>query len=257
MTSGTTSTTLTSSAASAVYGQSVTFTATVAGPGAADGHRDFYAGPVTPADQIGTGTLEHGRTAVDAATFSTSMLPSSSSPYAITAVYGGDPDNVGSTSNVVSQTVSPAPLNITIADDSQTYGTAANLSTDLGTTIETGVDGQTLNIAYSSVGDTDTANAGTYAITGTLSDGTGQLSDYTVELNDGTLTINKAEAIIVVTPYNVPYDGNPHTATGTATGVESPTPANLIGLLILSGTTHTKPGQLHRHLDVRRQRRLR
>ena len=59
---------------------------------------------------------------------------------------------------------------------------------------------------------------------------------------DGTLTINKANAVIVVTPYDVIYDGNPHTATGTATGVESPTPANLSGLLNLSGTTHTDPG---------------
>ena len=57
-----------------------------------------------------------------------------------------------------------------------------------------------------------------------------------------TLTINKVNANITVTPYNVPFDGNPHTATGTATGVESPTPANLSSLLILSGTTHTSVG---------------
>src|SRR5947208_16061223 len=31
--------------------------------------------------------------------------------------------------------------------------------------------------------------------------------------------ITKANAIISVTSYNVIYDGNPHTATGTATGV--------------------------------------
>ena len=63
-------------------------------------------------------------------------LPVSGSPYTITAVYGGDADNLGSTSNVVSE------------------------------------------------------------------------------------TITKANAVIVVTPYTVTYDGNPHTATGTATGVE-------------------------------------
>jgi hypothetical protein len=57
-----------------------------------------------------------------------------------------------------------------------------------------------------------------------------------------TLAIDKATASITVTPYSVAYDGNPHTATGTATGVESPLPANLSGLLDLSGTTHTNPG---------------
>ena len=49
----------------------------------------FYAGAVTPADQIGTGTLSMNN-GVDAATFSTSMLPVSGSPYVITAVYDGD-----------------------------------------------------------------------------------------------------------------------------------------------------------------------
>ena len=60
--------------------------------------------------------------------------------------------------------------------------------------------------------------------------------------NSVNQTITKASALIVVTPYNVTTDGNPHTATGTATGVESPNPANLSGLLDLSGTTHTSPG---------------
>jgi hypothetical protein len=50
--------------------------------------------------------------------------------------------------------------------------------------------------------------------------------------------INKANATIDVTPYNVVYDGNPHTATGTATGVKG---ESLSGLN-LTGTTHSNPG---------------
>ena len=42
----------------------------------------------------------------------------------------------------------------------------------------------------------------------------------------------------MVTPYNVTYDANPHTATGTATGVSG---ENLSGLN-LGGTTHTNAG---------------
>jgi hypothetical protein len=53
-----------------------------------------------------------------------------------------------------------------------------------------------------------------------------------------TLTVNKADPTINVTAYNVPYDGNPHTATGTATGVNSESLAGLD----LSGTTHTNVG---------------
>jgi len=53
--------------------------------------------------------------------------------------------------------------------------------------------------------------------------------------------INRATAVISVTGYRVTYDGQAHTATGTATGVES-TPANLSSLFTLSGTTHTETG---------------
>jgi len=50
--------------------------------------------------------------------------------------------------------------------------------------------------------------------------------------------VNRAKAAINVVPYSVIYDGNPHTATGTATGVLN---ESLTGLN-LTGTTHTNPG---------------
>ena len=269
-----TTTNLASSATSAVYGQAVTFTATVFGFGTPIGSVTFYSGAVNVADQIGTGSLSvvNGQ---DQASFSTSALTVSGSPYAITAVYSGDTSHQGSTSSALGQKITPAPLKITannaamtyggslptlsvtysglvngdmpatfatspnvapiiatvpatshagiyaitvsgasdpnytisyaagtltvnkdaftytIANDSQTYGTAANLSKDLGTTISTGVNGQTLGITYSSSGDTSSAHVATYAITGTLSNGTGQASDYAVTLKNGTLTVNK------------------------------------------------------------------
>ncbi len=88
-------------------------------------------------------------------------------------------------------TVNPDAFTYTIGNDSQTYGTAANLGTVLGTTINTGVNGQTLGIAYSSSGDTSTADAATYSINGALSGGTGLMSDYSVTLISGALTVNK------------------------------------------------------------------
>jgi hypothetical protein len=51
-------------------------------------------------------------------------------------------------------------------------------------------------------------------------------------------TITKAAAVIVVTPYSVTYDGLPHTASGTATGVKGEALAGLD----LSGTTHMAAG---------------
>ncbi|MCX6725847.1 MAG: InlB B-repeat-containing protein, partial [Candidatus Shapirobacteria bacterium] len=55
---------------------------------------------------------------------------------------------------------------------------------------------------------------------------------------DQTFTIAKATPIIVVTPYSVTYDANPHTASGTAKGVSN---EDLVGL-VLTGTTHTNAG---------------
>ncbi|HWE97612.1 MAG TPA: CARDB domain-containing protein [Tepidisphaeraceae bacterium] len=134
--------------------------------------------------------------------------------------------------------IGTAAFNYQIANDVQTYGHAANLSADLGASIATGVHGESLGILYNSVGDTDTAHAGGYPITGAPHDGTGLLSDYAVTLTPGMLTVNKADATINVQGYDVPSDGNPHTATGSATGVFN---EGLVGL-DLTGTTHTTPG---------------
>ena len=49
----------------------------------------------------------------------------------------------------------------------------------------------------------------------------------------------KANATVNVTPYNTTYDGQPHTATGSATGAKG---EDLNSLLDLSGTTHTDAG---------------
>ena len=57
--------------------------------------------------------------------------------------------------------------------------------------IPTGVNGEYFNIAYSSTGNTPTANAGTYDIKGLLSNGTGLQSNYIVTLKPGTLTVNQ------------------------------------------------------------------
>ena len=53
--------------------------------------------------------------------------------------------------------------------------------------------------------------------------------------------ITPVNANITVTHYSVTYDGNPHTAAGTATGVGTPA-ANLNADLSLSNTTHTNAG---------------
>jgi uncharacterized repeat protein (TIGR01451 family) len=100
-------TTLTSSQNPSVYGQNVTFQATVTGAGGTPtGEVTFKDGATT----LGTAPLVAG-----VATFSTAGLAVGTHP--ITAVYGGDASFAGSTSNQVDQVVNKADTTTTITSD--------------------------------------------------------------------------------------------------------------------------------------------
>ena len=89
--------------------------------------------------------------------------------------------------------------------------------------------------------DVASANTVTVALASTdFTAGTGTLlTNYTLPTSaSGAGQITKANANIVVTPYSLTYDGNPHTAAGSVTGVKSESLAGLD----LSGTTHTDAG---------------
>jgi hypothetical protein len=96
-----TTTALDSSANPSVYGQEVTFTATVTvndpGSGLPTGTVTFLDGSTV----LGTGTLDDN----GQATFTTSALQIGDHP--ITAVYGGDSNFNGSMSGILTQTVNP------------------------------------------------------------------------------------------------------------------------------------------------------
>jgi subtilase family serine protease len=108
-----TTTTLTSSASSIPSGASVTFTATVTGAGPT-GTVTFYNGGQLPANILGTGTLSSG-----VATLTTSSLVTIGSN-SISAVYAGDANNLGSTSQPLTETVSAATFTIIAAPATQT-----------------------------------------------------------------------------------------------------------------------------------------
>ena len=100
VTRASTTTTVVSSANPSVFGQSVTFTATVTGSttvATLTGTVTFLDGTTT----LGTGTVSGG-----IATFATSTLAVGS--HSITASYGGDTNFTGSTSVPLTQTVGPA-----------------------------------------------------------------------------------------------------------------------------------------------------
>jgi hypothetical protein len=102
-------TTVGSSANPALAGSAVTFTATVSGSGGVPtGTVAFLDG----SSSLGTGTLN----GAGVATLSTATLSAAASPHAITAVYGGSTTFATSTSAVLSQIITNAPLPYSLHD---------------------------------------------------------------------------------------------------------------------------------------------
>ena len=173
-----------------------------------------------------------------------------SGPNAGNYTFGAAGTTVNSTSAHAPASITPKTLTASIiGNPTKTYNgdaiatlTAANYSlfglvgTESFTVTKTSGTYNSANVASAttvtaSLASTDFTPAGTLAI---------NYNSPTTASGPGHIT--KANALITVTPYSVIYDGKPHTATGTAKGVESPTPANLNSGLDLSHTTHTNAG---------------
>src|SRR5262249_215986 len=103
--------------------------------------------------------------------------------------------------------------------DNKNAGSGKTLSVSPSYTVNDGNGG--LNYCSADIANCSVANGGTVKL-----------------VADNTGVINKANATIAVVGYDVIYDGNSHTATGTATGVQNEPLAGLN----LTGTTHTNAG---------------
>jgi hypothetical protein len=133
-----------------------------------------------------------------------------------------------------------------IGDPTKTYdcNTDATLTSDnFSLSGLVGTEDFTVTKTTGAYNSKDVATADTVTTTLAAGDftpeGATQASDYNLPTSaSGAGHITKAHATIDVPPYNVTYDYNAHTATGTATGCDG----DLSSLLDLSGTTHTLPG---------------
>jgi hypothetical protein len=162
------------------------------------------------------------------------------------------PDSVSSTTGVTynvaysdgdgvhnqgSLTITQRPITVTASASSKVYDGYTN-----STSIPAVTSG---SLAYSDKAmfteTYDNPNVGTTHLmtpAGKVDDGNGGNNYLVTFATIGTGIITKATAVISVTGYVVTYDGAPHTATGTATGVLG----EILSGLDLSGTTHTNVG---------------
>jgi MBG domain (YGX type)/Bacterial Ig-like domain (group 3) len=213
-----------------MYGESLTCVATVSRlassmtPGGevnwTSEHGSFTPNPcvLSGADGVSTCTAEYTPTSVG------------SGAHTIVATYAGDgyfaPSSDSTTVKVI-----PRPVTVTADPQTKTYG-------DPDPELTYQVTQGSLVFGDSFTGTLDRQQgeaAGAYAILqGTLS-----LSDnYVLTYLGDFLTILKADATCDVSPYEVVYDGNAHTATGECTGVMG----EPLETLDLSATTHTLVG---------------
>jgi hypothetical protein len=182
------------------------------------------------------------------AVFSTSSLNVAGSPYGITYAYSA---NGGDTEASESLTVTAAPLTVTITGDpTRPYdGTTATTLTSADFILSGLVSGQSFTVTqpagtYNSPDVALAATVTTILSASNFNAGVGTLaSNYTFPTTaSGAGSINKANATVVVTPYTVNFDGNPHSATITSiTGVNGEA-GPTVGTVDVSNTTHTAVG---------------
>ena len=206
-----TSTTLTSSANPSVYGQSVTFTATVMNTAGASvsiatptGSVQFvidgvnFGSPVAVAGSGATATAASGATAT---------LTVSGSPHSVQAVYSNSDGNFSGSTGSVDQAVQPAPLSIT-PDGGKTknYGLVFIAFTGNVVGLQNGDAG---TVTYASTGAPAAAGVGSYNITATFSFTAGSASNYSITYNTATngLTVNPVPLSITASSAGMIYGG--------------------------------------------------
>jgi hypothetical protein len=262
-----TNTAISSSANPSDSGASVTFTATVTR--ASDGTSVGAVGSVdfkTGGSSCGGSSTPFATVSLNSSGQATASKTFTNPPTSVTvwACYNGTGGSTGTQNSNASLTqnvnAAAAATTLTVSAANGTYGGITTLSATLKKTSDnSAIGGKTITFTLN--GSAFAGNSAVTDISGvaTLSSvsligisantyptgvGASFAGDSTFASSSGTnsLTINKADAVVVVTPYTVNYDGQPHTATVTSiTGVNGETGAT-VGTVDVSNTTHTNAG---------------
>ena len=202
----TTITTLSSSASqnTVVFGQPVTFTATITGDNSTPptGEVEFNEG----ATKVGSGTLANG---MDQATYTLTAAQTAAlsvGSHSFSATYNGDSaDLASSTTEELMLMVTQATPTLTLGNLAQTYSGAPESATV--TTSPAGLSG--VSVTYNG-STTPPTNAGSYAVVASLSN-----ANYTASNATGTLVISPATpAFSNLTPPQTIGFGTPSVTLG-------------------------------------------
>jgi uncharacterized protein (TIGR03437 family) len=198
--------TLNVSANSAVYGQSVTMTASVntINATAPTGSITFKSGTT----MLSTVALSNGQ-----ASFNVSNLQAAA--HSMTAVYSGDANYVSGISTTSNLTINKAPLTVTVENKTKTYGAT---NPDLTATLTGFVNGETESVLSGALQLTTTATAssavGDYPITASGFSS----SNYAINYVNGTLAVGKATLTVTAENKTKVYGAANPELTATITG---------------------------------------
>jgi hypothetical protein len=188
-----------------VYGSAATFT----------GSLIPYFGIGTPVTVTVDGITGQGQ--IDGSdhfsvTLNTAGLGVSGSPYSVNYSYAGDATHTAADATST-LTVNPAPLKVTAAAQSMTYGGTVPALTYTYTGLVNGDKAASFTGGLATTATSSSA-AGNFAIAEGKLAATG---NYTIgTFNPGTLTINRATPVISVSAPGGKYDGSPFPASVTA-----------------------------------------
>jgi hypothetical protein len=230
-----TSTSVVSSLNPSIYGQSVTFTATVSNTsgsgGSPTGSVEFFDG----ATDLGTGTPLAGGASSFISTFTISTLSAGS--HSITAVYTATGNFSNSTSSALSQTVSAKSLTVSgITAGNKVYNANTSATLNTGSAALVGViSGDTVTLNSGSATGTfaskDVGNGITVTVAGLTISGA-QASDYTLTQPTTTANITPAPLTITAAASTKTYDG-------TISAAATPTVSGLLGSDTVTGLSET------------------
>ncbi|MBI3189915.1 MAG: Ig-like domain repeat protein, partial [Ignavibacteriales bacterium] len=197
------STSVSSNLNPSVYGQSVTFTATVS-PSTATGLMEFFIDDVS----IGTGSITDGSASV-----STSSLTAGS--HSVRAQYAGDVNYEPSVSSNITQTVNQAPTTTSISAPTITY----NANGSVTVTVSSGVGTPTGNVSMSVDGGGATSQAlvngsSTFTIVSpsagdhSLSASFAAQGNYAASSAIGNIHVNQAPTSVSINAPTITYNAN-------------------------------------------------
>ena len=221
-----TTTTVSSSLNPSIYGQSVTFTATVSNTsgsgGVPSGSVAFYDGSTL----LGVGTTLSGAGTSATSTFTISTLKAGTQSMSAVYTATGNPP-LGSTSSTLTQTVNQAPLTITANNQTKIYGAALPTLT---ASYSGFVNGDTAASLDTQPTLTTTATAGSHVAGGpyTITASGAVDSDYSISYVAGTLTVTSAGLTITAVNQTKVYGAALPTLTASYSGfVNGDTSASL------------------------------